>query len=86
MWADSLKLVARITAGLRGEAGTPEDSPRGLILSMSPLAYASHSGIDVGSPNPLEFLFMSPVEGHVGIPGKCVLGMSHSIFQEHLTD
>ena len=26
MWADSLKLAARITAGLRGEAGTPEDS------------------------------------------------------------
>lgn len=30
---------------------------------MNPLAYASDSGIDVGSPNPLEFLFMSPVKG-----------------------
>lgn len=64
MWADSLKLVARITAGLRGEAGTPRRfTPHGLILSMNPLAYASDSGIDVGSPNPLEFLFMSPVKG-----------------------
>lgn len=30
---------------------------------MNPLAYASDSGIDVGSPNPLELLFMSPVKG-----------------------
>jgi len=30
---------------------------------MNPLAYASDSGIHVGSPNTLEFLFMSPVKG-----------------------
>ena len=61
IWADSLQLAARITAALRGEARTPEDSHQ--VLSMNPLAYASDSGIDVGSPNPLELLFMSPVKG-----------------------
>lgn len=67
MWADSLKLVARITAGLRGSRNPRRFTPHGLILSMNPLAYASDSGIDVGSPNPLGFLFMSPVKGHMGI-------------------
>lgn len=34
---------------------------------MNPLAYASDSGIDVGSPNPRVSIYV-PSEGHVGIP------------------